>query len=163
MPKNMEGGPDKPAVLPKKNVMMNNEGYFPASSQSSQARSLDVRDAIAGFIGRKDKDLTNDQARKDFALLSGQLGQDMARKVLNHVIVFNSRAADPNTPFEKRLQSLYDIGSNDKDVDALLKRTAMLEQGPVPGARTSSNVSVMQATNRPTGLISPSTSLVTTR
>lgn len=163
MPKNIGGGPDKPIALPKKNVMMNSESYFPSSSQGVQARALDVRDAIAGFIGRKDKDLTSDQSRKDFALLSGQLGPDMARKVLNHVIIFNNRASDPNAPFEKRLQSLYDIGSNDKDVDTLLKRTAMLEQGPIPGARTSSNVSVMQATNRPTGLISPSTPLATTR
>lgn len=154
--------PNKPATPPKGTVM-SSAGYFPASSQSPQARSLDVRDVIAGFVGRKDKDLTNDQARKDFSFLTAQLGQDMARKVLNHIIIFNNRPGDPNAPFEKRLQSLYDIGSNDKDVDALLKRTAMLEQGPIAGARTSANVSAMQATNRPTGLVNPSTPLVTTR
>lgn len=142
------GGPDRP-VPPPRGRMMSSAGYFPPSSQSQAARSLDMRDMIANFINRQDKDLTQDQARKDFKYMASHLGEPAARKILNHVLIFNQRPDIKNLPFERRLASLYDIGSNDKDVDAFLKKTNMLEQGPIPGARSSSNIGLMTQTPMP--------------
>lgn len=136
------GDPNKPSAPPKGKIM-SSQGFFPPSSQGTDARKLDIRDMIANFVNRQDKDLSDDQAKKDFKFMATQLGEPTARKILNHVLIFNQRPDIKTLPFERRLSSLYDIGSNDKDVNALLKRTAILEQGPIPGARTSSNIGLM--------------------
>lgn len=112
---------------------------------------FDVRDILANFVGRGDKDLSNDQAKKDYHYLSSMIGEPMAQKMMTHVLLFNQRDDQQKQPFEKKLSSLYTIGSNDKDVDSLLKKTSMLGQGVVPGARESGNVGSMAST----GVLSP--------
>lgn len=139
------GGGDPDTPKSPKGALSSNSGYFPASSQGADARSLDVRDIIASFINRGDKNLKNEEARKGFAYLSANLGSDQAHKLMNHLIIFNQRPDQQQKPFESRLQSLYDIGSGDKDTDALLKKIAGMGTGPVAGAKNSANLGVMSA------------------
>lgn len=106
---------------------------------------FDVRDILANFVSRGDKDLSGDQAKKDYHYMSSTLGEPMARKMLNHVLIFNQRPDQQNQSFEKKLSSLYTIGSNDKDVDGILKKTNMLDKGAIAGARESGNVGSMMA------------------
>lgn len=153
MPDYIGGGdPDTPKN-PKGGKVMSNSEYFPPSSQGTDARSLDVRDVIAGFVNRGDRNLKNDEARKGFAYLSANMGTDQAHKLINHLIIFNQRSDQQQKPFEQRLQSLYDIGSADKETDGLLKRIGGMGTGPVAGAKNSANLGVMSAYNPPAATV----------
>lgn len=136
------GDPEK-LVAPGKSSVMGDASSI--RMRGALDDKLDVRDILANFVGRGDRDLSNDQAKKDYHYLSSVLGAPMAQKTLNHILIFNQRNDQKNQPFEKRLNSLYTIGSQDKDVDNLLKRTSMLGTGPIAGARESGNVGNMAA------------------
>jgi|GEM_PF-4898339 len=135
------GGPDKPSNA----TQISNTGYFPESSQGPLRQQFDVRDTIASFINRKDKDLSSEAAKADFNQLAATIGRPAAVKLALHLTQFNQRPDQQSVPFEKRLQSLYDMGSRDKDVDDLLHRSSMLGYGPTEGARSSVRKDVMSA------------------
>jgi hypothetical protein len=141
--------PDKPKAPPGSAQQMPDPKYFPGASRGQGNDQLDVRDILANFVGRGDKNLSNDEAKKDYYMLVAKLGEPMASKTMSHLFLFNNRPDQTNVPFEKKLTSLYTIGSNDKDVDRLLKTTGNLGTGPIAGAQGSVNVGNMSSTNRP--------------
>jgi hypothetical protein len=120
----------------------------PLSKNPPGGDQLDVADILANFVGRGDKNLQNDQALKDFHYLSTKVGQPMASKLVNHVIMFNQRPDMQKQPFAAKLNSLYTIGSNDKDVDGILKKTNNLGAGPNAIANNSWNIDSQSATGR---------------
>lgn len=136
------GGPGSPLPTLPNATQKSNYSYSSAGHQP-----FDIRDTIASFVNRKDKDLSSDGAKSDFAQLVSILGRPAATKLAIHLTQFNQRSDQQGAPFEKRLQSLYDIGSRDTDVDNLLKRSAMLGYGPMEGARSSVRKDVMSAYN----------------
>lgn len=142
------GGPETPAP-PVGAKVMSTANYPATTSGDYYRKGFNIRDILASFVGRGDTNLSNEQARKDYSYLTGVIGAPMAQKVLTHLIAFNQRPDQQKKPFESRLQSMYDIGSNDKDVDAILHSAKMLEYGPVAGARSSANVNVMSAAGIP--------------
>jgi hypothetical protein len=145
------GGPgDKgggaPAPLPKSKQMFDPK-YFHRSGGDTDTQ-FNVRDVIANFVARKDKNLSHPDAKSDYNYLVNQLGAPGAQKVMAHLSIFNQRPEIQNLPFEQRLSRLYTIGSNDKDVDGMLKQYAALGQGPVAAAYDSPNVTNMQAVGK---------------
>ncbi len=136
------GDPDK-LTGPGKASVMADPSNIPKTGVTDD--KFDVRDILANFVGRGDRDLSNDQAKKDYHRLTAIIGEPMAQKMMAHVMIFNQRDDQKNQPFEKRLNSLYTIGSNDKDVHQLLQRTGTLGQGVVPGAIESGNLGNMMA------------------
>lgn len=155
------GGPGSPLPNLPNSKQISNAGYFPASSTGTGHQPFDIRDTIASFVNRKDKDLSSDGAKSDFAQMVAVLGRPAATKLAIHLTQFNQRSDQQGAPFEKRLQSLYDIGSNDKDVDGMLKRSAMLGYGPMEGARSSVRKDVMSAYNSPGSTIPAPSALAT--
>lgn len=111
---------------------------------------LDVADILSNFVGRGDKDLSGDQAQKDYRYLGSKVGEPMARKLLTHVIIFNQRPDIQKQPFAQKLNSLYTIGSADKDVDQVLKSTKNMGVGPNAMANNSWNIDSQAATGRNT-------------
>ena len=155
------GGPDKPPAPLVNAKQISNSGYFPSSSQGAGHQPFDIRDTIASFVNRKDKDLSSEGAKADFNQLAFLLGRPAATKLAIHLTQFNQRSDQQGAPFEKRLQSLYDIGSRDQDVDGILKRSSMLGYGPMEGARSSVRKDVMSAYSPPGNTIPAPSALAT--
>ena len=99
---------------------------------------VDVADILSNFVSRGDKNLTGDQARKDYSFLIGKVGAPTAQKLINHVLIFNQRPDMQKQPFAQKLNSFYSMGSNDKDVDNILK--TQLGAGPVALANSSPEI-----------------------
>ena len=110
-----------------------NPKYFQNNGMAGD--SVDVADIISNFVGRGDKDLSGDQTKKDYKFLIAKVGAPLAQKLVSHVIAFNQRPDMQKQPFANKLISLYSMGSNDKDVDKVLKNK--LGQGPVSLANSS--------------------------
>lgn len=148
----MPGGPGEkaggspPASIPKSKQMFDSK-YFQRSGGDTD-QQFNVRDIIANFVARKDKNLSHPDARSDYAALVGQIGAPAAQKVLSHISIFNQRPELQNLPFEQRLSRLYTIGSNDKDVDTMLKQYSALGQGPIAAAYDSPNATNKQAVGK---------------
>jgi hypothetical protein len=99
---------------------------------------VDVADILSNFVGRGDKDLSGGQAKKDYQFLIGKVGAPLAQKLVGHVLTFNQRPDMQKQPFAAKLNNLYSMGSNDKDVDKILK--TQLGAGPVALANSSPEV-----------------------
>ena len=149
------GGPGDNAggiVTPPKSKQMYDPKFFKRSGGGTD-QQMNARDIIANFVARRDKNLSHPDAKADYNDLVGQIGAPAAQKVLAHLSIFNQRPELANLPFDQRLSRLYTIGSNDKDVDAMLKQYGTLGQGPVAAAYDSPNATNMQATTRiPAGI-----------
>jgi len=145
-----EGGPGDKMILPG--------GLAPTAMTSKRSTGqipdqLDVRDVLSSFIGTGAKDFSDKQRLKDFHYVSGILGAPTAQKLLNHVFMFNNRADLAGKSPEERVQSFYDMGSKDPEVNKLLQSYKGVAQGPVIGLRSSPDYTNQQLTNRiPGGL-----------
>lgn len=116
--------------------LTSNPAYFQNNGMAGD--KVDVADILSNFVGRGDKDLSGDQAKKDYHFLIGKMGAPMAQKMVSHVLAFNQRPDMQKQPFASKLNSLYSIGSNDKDVDKVLK--TQLGAGPVALANSSPEI-----------------------
>lgn len=121
--------------------MTSNPNYFQNNGMAGD--KVAVADILSNFIGRGDKDLSGDQSKKDYRYLIDKMGAPMAQKLVAHVIGFNQRPDMQKQPFAAKLNSLYSMGSNDKDVDKILK--TQLGEGPVALANSSPELDTSQA------------------
>ncbi len=136
-----EGG-DKPVAKEEKAT---------GKSRTSLDDTADVRDILNSFIGKGTAGLQDDAARSDYARLQQLLGPEKAQKVMTSVIIHNQRNAA--VPMEKRIQTFYDVGSNDADVDGIIKNVKSFGTGPLAGFRDSSKQSNQLLSGRIPGLI----------
>jgi hypothetical protein len=110
---------------------------------------LDVRDAISNFVGSGVKDFKDPQRLKDFHYISNILGQDAATKLMNHVFLFNNRSDMGGKSPQQRVQSFYDIGSNDPMVNKMLQGYKTVDQaGPAAAMGTAGDTTNQQLTGR---------------
>lgn len=126
---------------PTTSTPVTNPAYFQNNGPSGD--KVDVADILSNFVGRGDKNLSGDQAQKDYHFLIGKVGTPTAQKLINHVLIFNQRPDMQKQPFADKLNSFYSIGSNDKDVDKILK--TQLGAGPVALANSSPEMDTKQA------------------
>jgi hypothetical protein len=108
------------------------------ASKGKIDQEFDVRDRLAELVG-KGNALSPDEKAAIYGDLTSLLGKERAQKVLNHAFIFNSRPDVQRLPLEQKLQSFYAIGSNDPEVDSLIKKSKTLGYGAVPGFRQSSS------------------------
>lgn len=104
-----------------------------AAGQLRPEDSLNVRDAISAFVGKRYIGTQDDSARALYSFLRGKLGGDAASKLLTHLSLFNQRTDMLKATPEQRIQSFYDIGSNDPELNTLINRSKMVAQGPIAG------------------------------
>jgi len=100
---------------------------------------LNVRDALSSFVGKGYWSTINENAQSVYSYLRGQLGPDLARRMLIQMTTHNQRPDMVALSPEQRLQRFYDMGSKDAEVNDLIMRTGQLGQGPIAGARESPN------------------------
>lgn len=101
-------------------------------------QEFDIRDRLATLIA-KGNTLTPDDKAAIYGDLVTSIGKDKAQKVMNHAFIFNTRPDVQGLPISDKLRSFYSIGSNDPDVDALIKKSKSLGYGVIPGFRESSS------------------------
>jgi hypothetical protein len=109
------------------------DGIGPSPTNYRPEDLASIRDALTGLVGRQFKDVSSDDARGAYSHLVSKLGQPMAQKLITHVMLFNQRPDMQGQSPEKRVQSFYSMGSNDPDIDGLLRTTGQFAQGPVAG------------------------------
>lgn len=105
-------------------------------SRTADDDTADIRDILSGLVGKKISNLSDEGARSDFARLQALVGPEKAQKLVTQVIIHNQRNA--NAPMEKSIQDFYEVGSNDPDVNDVLKTVKGFGYGVLPGFRDSS-------------------------
>jgi hypothetical protein len=120
----------------------------PYAPPNDPGQTNSIRDILSGVIGRGFTDLKSDDARNAYAYLRGSLGPATASKLMTHALLFNQRPDMLKANPEQKVQSFYDIGSNDPEVHTIIKRAGNFGQGPVEGLNTSPDAMNMQASRR---------------
>lgn len=110
--------------------------------------SVNVRDILSAFVGKGYTNLKEEDARKMFGFLRAKLGDDTANKLLSHLSIYNQRPDMLQQNADKRIQSLYDIGSHDPVVDNILRQTKNVAQGPMSGYNDSPLVPLRQVADK---------------
>lgn len=110
--------------------------------------SLNLRDVLSGVIGKGFTDLKNDDARNAYAYLRSHLGYDTASKLMTHALMFNQRQDMLKASPQQKVQSFYDIGSNDPVLHDLITRAGKVSYGPQDGLNTSPDALSKQISGR---------------
>lgn len=119
-----------------------NPGFIPGT------QSLNTRDVLSGFIGKGFTDLKSEDARNAYAYLRGSLGQATASRLMNHAIIFNQRSDMQGVDPAKKIQTYYDMGSRDPELNNIITRAGKVSYGPIEGMNTSPDRNLMDITNR---------------
>lgn len=145
----------KTFIFLENNAMLNYTTSPPAAMAASKGTpyippedSLKIRDALTGIIGKGFTDLKSEDARNAYAYLRGQLGNQMASKLITHAMAFNQRTDMLQKNPAAKIQSFYDMGSTDADVHNIIKRASMVSYGPLEGLQTSPDALNMEVSGR---------------
>lgn len=107
-------------------------------TRSKGALEFDVRDRLSELVGKGNALLPDDKAAI-YSNLVTTLGEQKARKVMDHAYLFNQRPDVQGLPTEEKIRAFYSIGSNDPDVGGLIARSKSLGYGALAGFRSSSS------------------------
>lgn len=118
------------------------KGKTPADKQA------DIRDTLSYFAGRGLTGLIDEEARKQYATLVGQVGREKAQNLANSVFLFNQRPEVLKQSPEQRVQSYYSIGSANPEVQNTLNRVKSLGYGVGAGFQNSGLLGNMILTGR---------------
>lgn len=121
------------------------EEYY-GKARTSSDDTADVRDILSSLVGRGVSNLTDNSTRAEYQRLMALVGPQKANKLITQVFAHNSRSQ--SVPMEKRVQSFYDIGSNDAEVDEVLKKVKSFGYGVLPGFREQGKQSLQELTGR---------------
>lgn len=116
------------------------KSYIPPGKTRADI-DLDVRDLLSNMVGAGysswEQINTDLDAKAKYGSLVNKVGRPMANKLVTQVISFSSRPDSQNKSTEQKIQSFYDIGSNDQDVSGVLKNIKSMGYGVIPGYRES--------------------------
>lgn len=122
------------------------------SSQRSKGKipdKMDVRDVLSSFVGSGTKDFSDPERLKDFHYISEIIGQGEAHKLLTQAFLFNNREDMQGKSPQERVQAFYDIGSNDPELDKMIKTYKNVDpKGPLSGFETSGDYTNQKLTGR---------------
>lgn len=99
--------------------------------------TADIRDTLSYFAGRGLTGLQDDEARKQFSTLVGQVGQKKAQALATSVFLHNQNAGVGKMSPEQRISSYYSLPSNNSDVQGTLNKVKAFGEGVLPGFRSS--------------------------
>src|SRR5450432_1787948 len=105
-------------------------------------QSADVRDMLSILVGAGKGGLKPDDQAAVISQLKATLGAPTANKLINHVAVFNERSDVGAKTAQQRVGQFYDMGSRDPEVDAIIKQTSQLAQGPIAGMGQTADVTL---------------------
>lgn len=136
------------AVDPKKGGPPIEDGTFISQGRTPLDDTADVRDAIAGLVGRRHTTLGDVDAQNQFMRLKKLVGDEQAKKVMNHIFVFNSRPELKAMPVEGRIKTFYDTPAADEDTGGLINKVKAFGYGVIPGFRESNQQANQILANR---------------
>lgn len=135
--------------------MLNYSTSPPAAQMASKGSpylppddSLYIRDILSGVIGKGFTDLKSDDAKSAYAYLRTKLGYDTASKLMTHALLFNQRQDMLKASPQQKVQSFYDIGSNDPTLNNVISRAGKVSYGPIDGLFTTPDISTKDAVGR---------------
>lgn len=135
--------------------MLNYNSSPPAAMSASKGSpyvpvedSLNIRDVLSGVVGKGFTDLKNEDARNAFAYLRTHLGQDVASKLMTHALIFNQRQDMLKATPQQKVQSFYEIGSNDPILHNIITRAGNVSYGTQDGLNTSPDILNKQISGR---------------
>jgi hypothetical protein len=109
-----------PAGDPKSGLIDVSGKYKPQNRTSSDT-SLDISDLISYAVAGGYTSFSDDSIKSNFKYLSGVIGEDKARKLFNQAFIYNQRPDSKKLTPQQKIQSFYDIGSNDPEVNKTLQ------------------------------------------
>jgi hypothetical protein len=107
-------------------------------TRSKAALDFDIRDRLSELVG-KGNGLLPDDKIAIYKNLATTLGDEKARKVMDHAFLFNQRPDIQGLPVEEKIRAFYNVGSNDPEVGGLIARSKSLGYGALAGFRSSSS------------------------
>jgi hypothetical protein len=123
-----------PTGDPIKGAVENGSLY--TANQGPLKTGLDLRHRISELIASGGV-LDPDDKKSIYGDLSQMVGEPIAQKLMTHAYLFNQRPDIKKLPMEAKIQSFYDIGSNDPDVANIINKTKAMGYGVVPAFRES--------------------------
>lgn len=106
--------------------------------QTTIDKSFDIQDRLMELIG-KGNIVNPDDKAAIYGNLQNMVGPDRARKIMDHIYLFNTRPEVQRLPVEQKIGAFYSIGSNDPDVQAYINQTKNLGYGSGAQLRGSSS------------------------
>lgn len=97
----------------------------------------DSRDIVSMLVGGGHKALNNDELQLHFGRLQKAVGAPLAQKLASQAILFNQRPDAQKLTPEQRVESFYNLGSNDSDVSGYLHKARTFGQGQAQGFANS--------------------------
>lgn len=122
------GDPTKPSGA--------DENVIYTKGKTTLDKGFDLRDRIYELVGSNNA-MSPTAREAIYSNLVSSIGQDKARKLMEHAYIFNSKPDYQKLPIEERIKHFYNIGSNDPDVQQMITSTKNLGYGTGQGFRTS--------------------------
>jgi hypothetical protein len=97
----------------------------------------DGRDIISFFVGGGHTALKGQDLQSAFKRLSDVVGAPLAQKLTTQAFLFNQRPDAQKLSSEQRVKNFFQLGSNDQDVAAYLRKGGSMGTGPVDAFRNS--------------------------
>lgn len=135
-------------------LRLSDTGGEKPTTRTSLDDTADVRDILGALIGKGVSSLQHVDTQKDYARLQALLGTQKAQKLMTQVFLHNTR--NSSVPKERRLQDFYEVGSNEPEVNEIIKNVKSFGYGVLPGFRESSK----QTNQMLTGVIPGETAAV---
>lgn len=110
-------------------------------NETSLDNTADIRDILSAFAAKGYAGIGKENAGANFQRLSVLVGKPTAIKLINNVDEFSQRSDVQGKSPQERVQLFYNLGSNDKDVDDILKKVKSFGYGVNQGLNTSVDVS----------------------
>lgn len=95
------------------------------------------RDIVSMLVGGNHHALNTEELQLHFDRLKKAVGGPLAQKLASQAILFNQRPDAQKLNPEQRVQSFFDLGSNDNDVAGFLKKAKGFSLGQTEGFRNS--------------------------
>lgn len=122
----------------KGKVSEGSDRYHP-ENRTPGSTSLDISDIMSNTVAKGYKSFSDEEVKANYKYLSNVLGQDQARKLFNQAFIFNQRPDMKGKGLEDRIQSFYEIGSNDESTGKILKSVKDWGAGPLARWNASTN------------------------
>lgn len=112
-------------------------GYTGDHINVPRKADMDARDIVSSFVGGGHTSLNTKDLRDSYKRLSDLVGVPMAQKLSNQAFLHNQRTDTKKMNPQQKVQSFFDIGSNDPEVNNAIRNYRGLAQGQSLGFRTS--------------------------
>lgn len=114
------------------------------TGRTSLDDNAEVRDILSSIVGGKHKSFANKDVTAGFTRLAAIIGPEKAQKMAMHAFMYNNRDDAGNKTPEQRVQSFFDMGAKDPEVDKILTTSKNFGTGVQSGFQDSRNENIIR-------------------